>query len=581
MDGSTPLTKNGKKSTSTKYLSKYFTICCVPFKGAFLVLVWSTLLHCLGFYLLFLSVLENRASFKQLDVRDVFIVSLSAKIVTLLLYPVSGLLAETLLTRYKVMIIGTVIAVIGLIEVSLASIAGTIVIYLNGNFNEAIVESTIIPGVPGFIIYYFGLSLFEANAIQFGTDQLQFASNEELSKFVHWYFWTLYVVQYTLSSLIPFLGFLNDKYIAWIWILISITALTCTVIALILTCHYRHHLFTEPVGHTNPVKQIVKVLTFIRKHKQPVRPSAFTYGELPPSRLDLAKERYGGPFTTVQVEDVKSFGRILLLMLTLFGLLLLEGSNGQPGDIYLNYYYSKGTKTFSLVEIGIWMPYYFMYYVIIIGIPVYMCLLRPSLHYHLPNMLRKKMGIGLLLIILVFTLTTVYIALMYISYTYNDVVCFSNESIVSILPDPFGLQGYKVFLLITSELISGLSYLLVFLTILEFILAQAPRSMQGLLIGLWYAYQSLGVVVRLVSVLTLQDVHCHYWPYIVKTLLAIVSLLFYVLVSRWYKYRQRDEPSNINRQAIIEEYTERQLLNASTSINVDMSNFFARDIDVN
>ena len=581
MDGSTPLTKNGKKSTSTKYLSKYFTICCVPFKGAFLVLVWSTLLHCLGFYLLFLSVVENRASFKHLDARVVFIVSLSAKIVTLLLYPVSGLLAETLLTRYKVMIIGTVIAVIGLIEVSLSSIAGTIVIYLNGNFNDAIVGSTMIPGVPGFIIYYFGLSLFEANAIQFGTDQLQFASNEELSKFVHWYFWTLYVVQYTLSSLIPFLFFLNDKYIVWIWILISITALTCSVIALILTCRYRHHLFTEPVGHTNPVKQIVKVLTFIRIHKQPVRRSAFTYGELPPSRLDLAKERYGGPFTTVQVEDVKSFGRILLLMLTLFGLLLLEGSNGQPGDIYLNYYYSKGTKTFSLVEIGIWMPYYFMYYVIIIGIPVYMCLLRPSLHYHLPNMLRKKMGIGLLLIILVFTLTTVYIALMYISYTYNDVVCFSNESIVSILPDPFGLQGYKVFLLITSELISGLSYLLVFLTILEFILAQAPRSMQGLLIGLWYAYQSLGVVVRLVSVLTLQDVHCHYWPYIVKTLLAIVSLLFYVLVSRWYKYRQRDEPSNINRQAIIEEYTERQLLNASTSINVDMSNFFARDIDVN
>ena len=544
------------------------------------MLLWSTLLHCMGIYLLFLSLFEYEAGFNE-SFRDVFIISLSAKIVNLLLYPVAGLLAETLLTRYKVMMIGTVIAVFGLAVASLSTIAGTIVIYLNNTFNDTTAKSAFIQVVPGFIVYYFGLSLFEANAIQFGTDQLQFASNEELSKFVHWYFWTLYAVQYTISSLIPFLSFENYKYLTWIWILISIIALICSVIALILTCRCHHHLFTEPVGHTNPVKQIIKVMMFIRKHKQPVRRSAFTYGEPPPSRLDLAKERYGGPFTTVQVEDVKSFGRILLLMLTLFGLLLLQGSNGLPGDVYRNYYNSNRTESFLLDEIGTWMAFYFMYYVIIIGIPVYMCVLRPCLHHHLSNILRKKMGIGLWMIIVAFILTTIYMALMYISYTHHDVVCFSNETFFITLSDPFGLQGYEIFLLITSQFINGLGYLLVFLTILEFILAQAPRSMQGLLIGLWYAYQSLAVVVRLVSVITLQDVHCHYWPYIVKTVLAIVSLLLYLLVSRWYKYRQRDEPSNINRQAIIEEYTERQLINARTSINVDMSDFFTRDIGVN
>ena len=113
MDDSTPLTRNGKKSTSAKYLSKYFTICCVPFKGAFLVLLWSTLLHCMGIYLLFLSLFEYEASFNK-SFSDIFIISLSAKIVNLLLYPMAGLLAETLFTWYKVMMIGTVIAVIGL-----------------------------------------------------------------------------------------------------------------------------------------------------------------------------------------------------------------------------------------------------------------------------------------------------------------------------------------------------------------------------------------------------------------------------------------------------------------------------------
>ena len=48
--------------------------------------------------------------------------------------------------------------------------------------------------------------------------------------------------------------------------------------------------------------------------------SAFTYCEdHTPSRLDLGKNQYGGPFTTEEVEDVKTFLRLLLLLLTLFG----------------------------------------------------------------------------------------------------------------------------------------------------------------------------------------------------------------------------------------------------------------------
>ena len=38
-----------------------------------------------------------------------------------------------------------------------------------------------------------------------------------------------------------------------------------------------------------------------------------------PSRLDLGKEQYGGPFTSEGVEDVKTFLCLLLLLVTLFG----------------------------------------------------------------------------------------------------------------------------------------------------------------------------------------------------------------------------------------------------------------------
>ena len=60
-----------------------------------------------------------------------------------------------------------------------------------------------------------------------------------------------------------------------------------------------------------------KVLQFTKDHANPIRHSAFTYCEDElPSRLDLGKEKYGGPFITEPVEDVKAFVGILGVLLT-------------------------------------------------------------------------------------------------------------------------------------------------------------------------------------------------------------------------------------------------------------------------
>ena len=55
-----------------------------------------------------------------------------------------------------------------------------------------------------------------------------------------------------------------------------------------------------------------KVLKYAVKNKHPQRRSAFTYCEDElPSRIDFGKRKYGGPFTTEQVEDVKTFLRLI------------------------------------------------------------------------------------------------------------------------------------------------------------------------------------------------------------------------------------------------------------------------------
>ena len=46
-----------------------------------------------------------------------------------------------------------------------------------------------------------GVGLFEANAIQFGLDQLLEAPTPKLIAFIHWYYWTQNVVQLLVKYL--------------------------------------------------------------------------------------------------------------------------------------------------------------------------------------------------------------------------------------------------------------------------------------------------------------------------------------------------------------------------------------------
>ena len=67
----------------------------------------------------------------------------------------------------------------------------------------------------------------------------------------------------------------------------------------------------------NPFKLVYNVLKYAINNKYPRQRSAFTYCENdPPSRIDLGKNKYGGPFTIEQVEDVKTLFRTLLVITT-------------------------------------------------------------------------------------------------------------------------------------------------------------------------------------------------------------------------------------------------------------------------
>ena len=101
--------------------------------------------------------------------------------------------------------------------------------------------------------------------------------------------------------------------------------LALILITLVLISCWKYQWFYTNSGLNYPYKTVYKVINFARKNKYPLHHSALTYGDdYIPSRLDFAKERFGGPFTTEQVKNVKTFLRILFVLFSIGPVLVLE-----------------------------------------------------------------------------------------------------------------------------------------------------------------------------------------------------------------------------------------------------------------
>ena len=177
-----------------------------------------------------------------------------------------------------------------------------------------------------WLFFFFGRVGYQANFIPFGLDQLLEAPSSSLALFIHWVIWAdslgKLIIQIIFAVYICDLKSriasttANGHAIGYVSLIL--TALNFFVILSLKYCD-----FYSESGRQNPYKVVYKILNFVRKHKYPFQCSAFTYcdDELP-SRIDFAKERFGGPFTIEQVEDMKTLLRILLVFLLFLALCL-------------------------------------------------------------------------------------------------------------------------------------------------------------------------------------------------------------------------------------------------------------------
>ena len=220
---------------------------------------------------------------------EVRIFALAFEGVLFMLYPLVGHLTDVYLTRYRslkwsfgILLITTSSLLIYFITDTISGIRKI----------EIIHHSQVdIPFYCTFsILLFVGLAFFQANAIQFGLDQLLEAPTPKLIAFIHWYYWAQnvgrLVLMYTLGiGLLIVHGFetkealsdaLNGTKDNILYMTVCITVVSIVAAVFVKFFTERKHLYVQQAG-LNPFKNIYNVIKYSWKHKVPEHRSAFTY----------------------------------------------------------------------------------------------------------------------------------------------------------------------------------------------------------------------------------------------------------------------------------------------------------------
>ena len=141
---------------------------------------------------------------------------------------------------------------------------------------------------------------------------------------------------------------------------------------------------------------MARVLRYAWKNKQPRFRSAFTYQDhTKPSRIEFAKERFGGPFTTEQVQDVKTFLRIVVALVPIGGSSALGIFMLQTAALFSQHINSNNIPCYAYQAMNTYMPYF----TIMCAVPLYEFLVHPVMYNYIPTSL-IRFGLGFIIQIL-------------------------------------------------------------------------------------------------------------------------------------------------------------------------------------
>ncbi len=504
-------------------------------KGAILVLTWNYLVMSEFFLLM----RYNNINFDRIW-----------QLVGGLTLPVAGWLADIYIGRYKLLSCS--------MWILWFSIVAAIISLTAAQLFEAYSQINTKICLIILIAMAIGLGGFQANIIQFGLDQLHDASTTEIKAFIIWHIFTIFgcgvILDFALSCL-------STKY-ETITLLLVCAHLTIAVI-LLICFKDSPWLIKEPVMQ-NPFKLIYKVIKYAIKNKYPRQRSSFTYCEDElPSRIDFGKNKYGGPFTTEQVEDVKTFLRLFPIAVlggVLAGeFLLIKTVRHHILQQFVRYSLSNWlswseviTSDHSLRECYIELSFRHMFvYSAIWVVIIHETLLYPIFQRYYPEIKStQKAMIGMILQTISITLQIIFE--VYSRHTFLKHNSAQNTTLPCVFFDHWNTQSmnFDYRWMAVPDVCTSLSILMIGIGFLEFLSAQIPLQMKGIMLGTGYGTILIVGIISAVLMLPFKaklsvwgegTISCGFWYLLLAFLVQLSACFALVMLTRRYKRRKRED----------------------------------------
>ena len=551
---------------------------CLPSKAAILILLWTiivgTMYHnFVGFSAYF--VVNSARPNTNISMYEPLPYALLAMV--MIFYPLSGFIADVCCGRLKTV----VVSLICLLSCLIVLVLGLLVLVTPPDpashelqYNNKQIVAVIL-GFLSLLVFIVGLAGYQANFIQLGLDQLFEAPSQYLGLFIHYATWA-----FCLGSL---------HYVLNLFMVLCVYAKNTVKIAaffmqLLLVSIWKRRWFHSEPEHHNPYKTVYDVIKFARSHKHPLQRSAFTHCDnYIPSRLDFAKERFGGPFTTEQVEDVKTFLRILLVLFAVGPVFALE----VPASYFFFPFFGVHFLDFP-TRLQEYCTFEFSWKLFreiggltmvstVTLFPVYIWIVFSLLHKKFPKLF-MRLGIGIVLClfgIMSLLVTDVVGHAVEHSNVNNHTQCvfqvtLSHKALV------YHSLDMNWAVIIPPCLLLGIGPSLVIATTLEFISAQSPQSMKGLLVGVFFAIRGLFQFLNSIVIIPLSlkqpwasreiiehppVTNCGFVYLVLTSVTGLIGLILFSVAAKRYKYRTRDE--GMFRQHDVEEIYDRYINQAA------------------
>ena len=377
-------------------------------------------------------------------------------------------------------------------------------------------------GVSGiaFVVIMVGNAGLFTNIPSFGIDQLFDKPHTQSQAFLYWSVWGVF-----LGFTVGYIGFVPSS--STHSLLIQLTALvifSLATLAVVLHINTSHLLQTVEYNEKNPYLLVYSVLKYTLLHKVPEKRSSLTYWEdALPSRMDLGKCKYGGPFLEKDVENVKAFFRIVVVFICTFGF-YIPYYHALIGVIpYINRYEGALTTLDGYGSFVLWESFDSS---IVLLVPFFLFLIIPCLPKLQYFIERPLVG---------FVWCYVFQMLSLISMILLEYFRSNEHKHISFLYFSFPL------------FFSGLSDALTLVFGLELISSQAPSSMKGMLIGFYWFIRTIFTDIG-ACLSFIHDFTAGYWIFIIQTIISLIGLVCFVLTVRWYKNRKQDDTYDLHFQ---------------------------------